>query len=125
MEQQNCSTGDEIDQEPLLNQSKGHEVVELHPPNDKGKKSLPCPFLLSQNYPPEVECTFSMQTMLPRQLNQDCRFLTTVARAIFSIKCYPTGNEYMNIAKQIVSKYPFLASSAGTPYVSIFFTGKQ
>lgn len=124
MEQQNCSLGDQVfDQEPPPKKIKSRcEVVKFRLPNDKGKISLPCPFPLPKNYPPEVECALSMKTMLPRQLN---RFLTTVARAIFSVKCYPTGKEYENVAKQIVSNYTFLASPAGTPYVRISFIGKQ
>ena len=90
--------------------------MEFKLPKDKDSKSLPCPFPLPQNYPPEVECALASKSMMPRQMN---RFLTTVARAIYCHKCYPTTKEYENVAKQIVALYPFLASPAGTPYVRI------
>lgn len=37
---------------------------------------------------------------------------------MYGYKYYPTTIEYQNVARQIVATYPFLASPAGTPYVS-------
>ena len=85
-------------------------------PNDKHQKELTDPFQLPQNYPPEVECALKSKAMMPRTMN---RFLTTLARAVYSEKCYPTAKEYERVAKQVIRKYPFLASPAGTPYVRI------
>ena len=85
-------------------------------PNDKHQKRLSNPFKLPQNYPPEVECCLRSKTMMPRTMN---RFLTTLARAVFNEKCYPTAKEYESIAKEVIRKYPFLASPAGTQYVRI------
>lgn len=46
------------------------------------------------------------------------KFISSVAAAIFRFKSLPTKEEYEQVAKEIISKYPFLRSSNGTGYVS-------
>ena len=83
---------------------------------DKHQRCLSDPFKFPLNYLPEVECALKSKTMMPRTTN---RFLTTLARVVFNEKCYLTAKEYESVAKQVIRKYPFLASPAGTPYVRI------
>lgn len=88
----------------------------FHLPKDKHTKSLSTPFNLPKNYPPEVQCALSTKSMMPHTVN---RFLTTIARAIYNEKCYPTAEEYSRVAQEIIGMYPFLASPVGNPHVSI------
>lgn len=83
-------------------------------PNDKHTTKLPVPFPLPQNYPLDVEYSLRTKKMTPNQFN---RFVHHIARAIFSIKCYPTGIEYAKIAEQVITEYPFLSIQAGNHYV--------
>jgi len=43
-------------------------------------------------------------------------FITTIAKAIYKVKCYPIREEYECIVKQIISKWSFLSEQLG--YVS-------
>lgn len=40
-------------------------------------------------------------------------FITTIARAVFAVKRYPSATEYDVVAKLVVEKYPFLKSPPG------------
>lgn len=103
-------------QPPPPKRQREEVAKSFHLVNDKNKKSLSNPFQFPQNYPPEVECALKTKSMMPRTMN---RFLTTLARSIYSEKCYPTAREYQHVAQEVIRKYPFLASPAGTPYVRI------
>ena len=96
--------------------TKKLKLDSFHLPKDKFSKSLSKPFNFPQNFPPEVEGALSTKSMLPRTLN---RFLTTIARAIYNEKCYPTAEEYRRVAEETIQRYPFLASPVGSPYVSV------
>ena len=54
-------------------------------------------------------------------MNQETNkaFLSSVASSMFSFKRYPTHNDYVNVARTIVGKYPFMKSPTGKPYVSM------
>lgn len=86
--------------------------------NDKNTTSLPNPFPFPQNYTPRVECALRSKVMPPEVMK---KFLAAIARAVYSIKCYPTASEYESLGVQIIQRYPFLKSPAGCPYVSFTF----
>ncbi len=48
-------------------------------------------------------------------------FLSTVTASMFSHKRYPSADDYTNVARTIVQKYPFMKSPTGKPYVSFYF----
>ena len=46
-------------------------------------------------------------------------FFSAIAAAMFQFKRFPSRDEKVSVAKQIVSKYPFLGTTGlGTTYVS-------
>ena len=50
-------------------------------------------------------------------LETDKAFLSSAAGAMFSYKRYPSGADFYNVAREIVTKYPFMKSPVGKPYV--------
>ena len=75
---------------------------------------LPDPFELPKNYRPDVESALKSGKMT---LDTNKAFLSTVAACMFSYKKYPTSDDYNNVARTIVQKYPFMKSPIGKPYV--------
>lgn len=77
---------------------------------------LPDPFPLPKNYRPDVEECLKLGKMTAA--SKAC-FFSTIASAVFHYKKFPTRDEKVSIAKQIVKKYPFLGTPGlGTTYVS-------
>ena len=77
---------------------------------------LPDPFVLPKNYRPDVASAFSTGQMTMETTKS---FLSAVASAMFTFKRYPTNDDYSNVARTIVTKYPFMKSPTGKPHVSI------
>ena len=77
---------------------------------------LPDPFDLPKNFRPDVASALASGRMT---LETNRFFLSTVAGAMFTHKLYPTSDDYMNVARSICSKYPFMKSPTGKPYVSL------
>lgn len=46
------------------------------------------------------------------------KLISSIAGAMFRYKSFPTKQEYDQVAKQIITDYPFLRSSSGTGFVS-------
>ena len=78
---------------------------------------LPDPFTLPKNYRPDVASALSTGKMT---METTRAFLSTVASAMFTYKRYPTNDDYSNVARTIITKYPFMKSPTGKPYVSPF-----
>ena len=87
--------------------------------NDKALAVLPVPFPFPANYPPIVESALLGRVVPPEAMK---RFLSCIARAVYAIKCYPTSQEYESVGMQVIQKYPFMKSPAGSPYVSFVYT---
>lgn len=68
---------------------------------------LPDPFPLPANYRADVEV--ALETGEMTRLTR-ASFITSVTDAIFAYKRYPSRDDYVIISKQIIAKYPFLAS---------------
>ena len=85
-------------------------------PNGKHTKSIPQPFPFPHNYTPSVECALMAKVVPPEAMK---KFLATIARAVYAIKCYPTTGEYEALGDEIIHRYPFMKSPAGCPYVSL------
>lgn len=77
---------------------------------------LPDPFPLPHHFTLEVELTLSSQKMTKET---NALFLSAVASAMLSYKRFPTKEECTRVAKDIVSKYPFMKLQNGSPTVSI------
>ena len=77
---------------------------------------LPDPFILPKNFRPDVTAALESGKM-NKEANK--AFLSTIASSMFSYKRYPTHEDYINVARAIVGKYPFMRSPTGKPYVSI------
>ena len=77
---------------------------------------LPDPFELPKNFRPDVASALASGKMT---LETNRFFLSTVAGAMFTHKRYPTSDDYMNVARAIGTKYPFMKSPTGKPYVSL------
>ena len=49
-------------------------------------------------------------------------FLLGVASHVFQIKRKPSSEDLINVSRAIITKYPFMRSPTGSPYVSILYT---
>ena len=75
---------------PILSK-RGHE-----PP-------LPRPFDVPQNFPQAISTDGK-----PR-----AKFITIIAQSIYRHKSYPTDEEYIHVAQELVKKWPFLDGGKG------------
>lgn len=78
---------------------------------------LPDPFKLPKNYRPDVGSALSTGKMT---METTKAFLSAIASAMFSYKRYPTNDDYSNVARTIIAKYPFMKSPTGKPHVSVY-----
>uniref|UniRef100_A0A1X7U1X0 Uncharacterized protein n=1 Tax=Amphimedon queenslandica TaxID=400682 RepID=A0A1X7U1X0_AMPQE len=83
------------------------------------EKPLPHPFIFPVNYRPEVEMCLKSGKMTKEARKQ---LLTSVASCMFSYKRYPTKEEFIQLAMEIIRKYPFMKSLTGTPSGAIVQT---
>ena len=74
------------------------------------------PFELPKHYRPGVEAALKSGNMT---LETNKSFLSTIAASMFTYKKYPTADDYNNVARVIIQKYPFMKSPTGKPYVSL------
>ena len=65
-------------------------------------KSLPNPFPLPVHFRPDVEVCLKQGQMT---VVAKAAFFSTVAAAMFQFKRYPSHDEKVSVAKQIVAKY--------------------
>ena len=68
---------------------------------------LPDPFPLPTNFRPDVQLSLSSKRMCE---TTRASFFSTIAAAVFQYKRYPTCDDYVTVARQIVMKYPFLGT---------------
>ena len=80
---------------------------------------LPDPFILPKNFRPDVTAALQSGKMTHET---DRAFLSAVASSMFSYKRYPTADDYINVARTIIAKYPFMKSPTGKPYVSLIIS---
>ena len=77
---------------------------------------LPDPFPLPKNFRPDVHLALTNKRMTK---STRATFFSTVAAAMFQFKKYPSRDDYVTVARQIVCKYPFLGSKGfGASHVS-------
>lgn len=74
---------------------------------------LPSPFPLPQHFPSAVEAGLHAQdpAVVPK-------YLSCVASSMLCHKLYPTREEYVQVAVQIVSQHAWMKSKLGPPTVS-------
>ena len=77
------------------------------------ENALPNPYPLPQNFPAVVEAGLSTENpwVIPR-------FLSSVASSMLCCKQYPTQNEYVQVAHEIITKFPWMRAKLGPPTVS-------
>ena len=77
---------------------------------------LPDPFPLPKHFRPDVHVSLMSQRMTK---NTRAAFFSAVASAMFQFKRYPSRDDYVSVARQVVSKYPFFGSKRfGATHVS-------
>ena len=77
---------------------------------------LPDPFILPKNFRPDVMIALKSGEMTYETTKA---FLTAVASSMFTYKRYPTAEDYINVARTVIAKYPFMKSPTGKPHVSL------
>ena len=77
---------------------------------------LPDPFPLPKHYRADVEPALKSGNMTEDTTRE---LLSCVATSMFTYKRYPTADDYRNVARVTIQKYPFMKSPTGTPYVSL------
>lgn len=98
-----------------LSTKRGHE-----PP-------LPRPFGVPQNFPNAIAIGLENKKLTGRPRT---KFITIIAQSIYRFKSYPTEEEYIRVARELVEKWPFLDDGKGLVrygrifwlfYIIIFF----
>ena len=112
-----CTTAYQADNES--EDSKDFVLVEIPKSIKKTKEDstpLPDPFPLPTNYRPDVHLCLAKKKMTK---TARAAFYTTVAAAMFQYKRYPSRDDFISVARQIIAKYPFLGSTSfGASHVS-------
>ena len=78
---------------------------------------LPSPFPLPKHFSFDVEFGLQEKKMTRETTS---KFITAVAGAMLNYKRYPSSDDYQNVARTIINKYPHLKSPTGSPHVSCF-----
>ena len=75
----------------------------------EGSEDRPIPqnFPFPAHYTADIELALKVKQVQSRQI---AKLVTRIAHVMFDYKRYPTRKEYERVAKQLVDKYPFLAS---------------
>ena len=66
---------------------------------------LPRPFPLPKNFPSAIAEAFQQAKL--------CGKLTIISQSIYLFKSYPTDDEYIHVAQELVKKWPFLDDGKG------------
>ena len=82
---------------PILSK-RGHE-----PP-------LPRPFDVPQNFPQTISTGLISHKLTGKPR---AKFITIIAQSIYRHKSYPTDEEYIHVAQELVKKWPFLDGGKG------------
>ena len=94
-----------------------NSIVKKPTKTEDDKVPLPDPFILPKNYTPDVVSALKLGKMT---LQTNKAFLSAVASSMFESKLYPSTDDYNNVARSIIAKYPFMKSPTGKPYVSSY-----
>ena len=132
---------DDIEEEEFLSAPKIHKTIRLSDESDSDAKSssvqsrkyilkqvpksvvckteddsipLPDPFELPKHYRADVEVDLKSGSMTEDTTRS---FLSSVAASMFTYKRYPSADDYRNVARVIIQKYPFMKSPTGKPYM--------
>lgn len=82
---------------------------------EKDAIPLPYPFPLPNHYRSDVDLAVHSGKMTKEMTTS---FITSIAHAMLASKRYPTPDDYICVGRTVIKQYPFMASPAGTPYVS-------
>ena len=109
--------GDTAREEHTTNQVVG-DLVKRRKGVEKSEEDsipLPDPFPLPKHYSVEVETGLKNKSLSDHARKA---FINKVASAMLFYKRYPTGEDYSNVGRSVIQKYPFLKSPFGSPAVS-------
>ncbi len=84
--------------------------------SDADKLPLPDPFPLPQHFPHRLEVALESGKL---SMKEKQAFISEVASSMLRFKRYPDRDDYLCVARAVISKYPFLKPNNGNPYVSI------
>jgi len=105
-----CTTAYQADTESK--DSKEYILVGVPKSIKKTKEEstpLPDPFPLPTNFRPDVHLCLVKKKMTKASR---AAFYTAVAAAMFQYKRYPSRDDFVSVARQIIAKYPFLGSKS-------------
>ena len=75
---------------------------------------LPDPYPLPKHFQADVEMSLN-EGKMTRDTNR--KFISAIASSILAYKKYPSSEDYINVGRTVLKKYPFLRSPQGTPQV--------
>ena len=103
---------------PAENEPEPTSFRKRQPPKKSPEDTapLPDPFPLPSHFSAAVEMALSSKSMTTTTRRG---FVGKVAASMLCYKRYPTREDYENVGRAIIEKYPFLRSPAGSPAVSI------
>lgn len=78
--------------------------------------SLPVPLALPKEYSPKITAALARKKMTYLDLS---KFITAIAKLVFTFKSYPTRDELTQVATQLIDEYPFIRSTAGVSCVRV------
>lgn len=90
---------------------KQHTRLQRKHSTKKTAKLLPRPFQLPETFPEFVSKEISTGVVSGRARS---RLIFTVANAVFKHTAYPSDEEYVHVASQVVGKYEFMKGDNGS-----------
>ena len=77
---------------------------------------FPDPYIVPRHFSQDV-----IEALTNGRMNTETQngFLSGVASHVFQIKRKPSPEDMINVSRAIITKYPFMRSPTGSPYVSI------
>ena len=76
---------------------------------------LPDPYPLPKHYPHGLDEALANKKVSSKQKKH---FISEVASSMLRFKRYPDRDDYLCVARSVISKYPFFKPQNGNPYVS-------
>ena len=79
---------------------------------------LPRPFEIPSNLPQNISAGLAAKKLTGRPRT---KFVTIIAQSIYRHKSYPTDDEYMHVAQELVKKWSFLDEGKGLVRICMLF----
>lgn len=126
IEEVDCDLKPSLSKKTCLDAGPSSSVINPLPTDIKVEKrkerEIPTPFPWPDNFKPDVELALSKGQM---SRETKAAFYSTIAHTMFGYRKYPTREEYVRVACEIITRYPFLKPPKGSPTVSYTCTCKS